>query len=382
MQLCCHFFPLDCTQMANNCRYCQNMDDAHAAVTDVGENHPLLVSCQKELGHQLPLSSYLLKPVQRLTKYQLLLKDLLSTSSNAMNGHLELEESIEAILAVIKAVNDSLHQSNIRGLPEVLHPLGSLVCQETFTVLTENKSQSSHIFRNRRQPRQVLLYESQLVFCKQTNEKRGPVYHFKFSLAIGNLGMSSIIKGAEKKMEIWIIGQSDVYSLEAKNKKAKEDFAAELRKVIIDQKEKIAQKPNRLAQSGIYNEHISTTSGSESLRSRRSNYSCSRSVEQGNEANEQRSHSLDIQHDRRASYQGENMEFVEHECPQYRVLADYTALSGRELTMHEGEIVELVKIGCAGWWYVRLANDLDIEGWAPQTYLEKIPSKYRTLDRK
>ena len=52
------------------------MDDAHAAVTEIGENHPLLVNCQKELGHQLPLSSYLLKPVQRLTKYQLLLKDL------------------------------------------------------------------------------------------------------------------------------------------------------------------------------------------------------------------------------------------------------------------------------------------------------------------
>ena len=50
------------------------MDDAHAAVTEIGENHPLLVNCQKELGHQLPLSSYLLKPMQRLTKYQLLLK--------------------------------------------------------------------------------------------------------------------------------------------------------------------------------------------------------------------------------------------------------------------------------------------------------------------
>ena len=303
-------------------------------------------------------------------------------SKHAMNGHLELEESIEAILAVIKAVKDSLNQSNVRGLPEVLHPLGSLVCQETFKVLTENKSQSNHIFRNRGQTQQVLLYESQLVFCKQTNEKRGPIYHLKISLKIGNLGMSSIIKGAEKKMEIWIIGQSDVYSLEAKNKKAKEDFAAELRKVIIEQKEKIAQKPNRLPQSGMYNEHISTTSGSESLRSRRSNYSCSRSMDQGNETNEHRSHSLDIQHERKGSETAENMDFVEHECPQYRVLADYTALSGRELMMHEGEIVELVKIGCAGCWYVRLDNDPNIEGWAPQTYLEKIPSKYRTLDRK
>ena len=70
-------------------RYCQNMDDAHAAVTEIGENHPLLVSCQKELGHQLPLSSYLLKPVQRLTKYQLLLKDLQSSgwSHKSPQGH-------------------------------------------------------------------------------------------------------------------------------------------------------------------------------------------------------------------------------------------------------------------------------------------------------
>ena len=64
------------------CRYCQNMDDAHAAVTEIGENHPLLVNCQKELGHQLPLSSYLLKPVQRLTKYQLLLKVSLASRRN------------------------------------------------------------------------------------------------------------------------------------------------------------------------------------------------------------------------------------------------------------------------------------------------------------
>ena len=33
-----------------------------------------LQECQRRLGHKLPLGAYLLKPVQRITKYQLLLK--------------------------------------------------------------------------------------------------------------------------------------------------------------------------------------------------------------------------------------------------------------------------------------------------------------------
>ena len=41
-----------------------------------GEQNPtsVLRRCQSEAGHALPLSSYLLKPMQRLTKYQLMLK--------------------------------------------------------------------------------------------------------------------------------------------------------------------------------------------------------------------------------------------------------------------------------------------------------------------
>ena len=80
--------------------------------------------------------------------------------------------------------------------------------------------------------------------------------------------MSSVIKGDDKKMEIWIIGQSDVYSLGAKTRKAKEDFSLELRNVIIKQKERMATRPVRMSQSIVYNEQMSTTSGvsSESLR--------------------------------------------------------------------------------------------------------------------
>ena len=56
------------------CRYCGNMEAARLSVEQLMEEDTILQNFQRQLGHQLPLSSYLLKPVQRLTKYQLLLK--------------------------------------------------------------------------------------------------------------------------------------------------------------------------------------------------------------------------------------------------------------------------------------------------------------------
>lgn len=67
--------------------------------------------------------------------------------------------------------------------------------------------------------------------------------------------------------------------------------------------------------------------------------------------------------------------------------------------MKEGDIVELLKIGCAGWWFVkvigrsefgapsgRILNMISseiignsLEGWAPAAYLEPINRKSSRL---
>ena len=67
-------FSSNCGEMRQlYCHYCQNMSAARRALQDLGgEQSPssILVHCQQEAGHLLPLSSYLLKPMQRITKYQ------------------------------------------------------------------------------------------------------------------------------------------------------------------------------------------------------------------------------------------------------------------------------------------------------------------------
>ena len=55
-------------------KYCQNSAKSEQLRMKIGERHPFFLDCQRKLGHLLPLSAYLLKPIQRITKYQLLLR--------------------------------------------------------------------------------------------------------------------------------------------------------------------------------------------------------------------------------------------------------------------------------------------------------------------
>ena len=355
-----------------NCSYCGNMENARMVVESLGDDS-LLQSCQQQLGHQLPLSSYLLKPVQRLTKYQLLLKDLSQACPNGSTKY-TLELSLQSILNVIKSVNDSLHTPNIKSLPTSLQPLGSLICQETFNVTSENKSQSQLLFRKNGQRRHVLLYENHLIFCKQM-ERGEDVFTFKLSLPVGNLGMSSVIKGEDRKMEVWVIGQPDAFILEAKSKKSKDFFASELRKMIAKERGSSRQE-KRVVRNVMSSETLSATSGSVASDTSRQYYTQHRT-------SFSRARSLDGDSWSR-TYQdssGLSSSVEQLDCARYRVLADYTALTARELNLHLGEVVELIKQGCAGWWYVRLEQYPYTEGWAPATYLERLATREQSVSR-
>uniref|UniRef100_A0A182UAX5 SH3 domain-containing protein n=1 Tax=Anopheles melas TaxID=34690 RepID=A0A182UAX5_9DIPT len=37
-------------------------------------------------------------------------------------------------------------------------------------------------------------------------------------------------------------------------------------------------------------------------------------------------------------------------------LADYCAMGNSEVSMKEAEVVELLKVGCAGWWFVKVID--------------------------
>lgn len=96
--------------------YCQNIPRSDRLRETLVDTHLFLQECQKRLGHKLPLGAYLLKPVQRITKYKLLLENLLS-SSDSGSCTKELQKALDCMLIVLRCVNDSMHQVAITGFP-------------------------------------------------------------------------------------------------------------------------------------------------------------------------------------------------------------------------------------------------------------------------
>ncbi|PIO09050.1 hypothetical protein AB205_0069110, partial [Aquarana catesbeiana] len=94
-------------------KYCHNKPRSDSLWRQFADS-VFFQECQRKLEHKLALDSYLLKPIQRLTKYQLLLKELLKYSIHSEGGQ-ELQEALVSMLDLLKSVNDSMHQIAITG---------------------------------------------------------------------------------------------------------------------------------------------------------------------------------------------------------------------------------------------------------------------------
>ncbi|XP_067288193.1 guanine nucleotide exchange factor DBS isoform X2 [Pseudorasbora parva] len=224
-------------------KYCQNKPRSEALWRQCGDSM-FFQECQKRLDHKLSLDAYLLKPVQRITKYQLMLKEMLKCSKNS-EGTAELEEALSTVLDIIKSVNDSMHQIAITGFEGNLNDLGKLLMQGSFNVWTDHKkghSKVKDLARFKPMQRHLFLYHKILLFCKKREEtsdghEKSPSYSFKHSLKMSSVGITENVKGDIKKFEIWYNGREEVYIVQAPSMDVKNTWVSEIRKVLTSQLE-------------------------------------------------------------------------------------------------------------------------------------------------
>ncbi|XP_045018435.1 guanine nucleotide exchange factor DBS isoform X7 [Bubalus bubalis] len=243
----------DCPELVGRCflermeefqiyeKYCQNKPRSESLWRQCSDC-PFFQECQKKLDHKLSLDSYLLKPVQRITKYQLLLKEMLKYSKTC-EGAEDLQEALSSILGILKAVNDSMHLIAITGYEGNLSDLGRLLMQGSFSVWTDHKrghAKVKDLARFKPMQRHLFLHEKAVLFCKRREEngegyEKAPSYSYKQSLNMTAVGITENVKGDAKKFEIWYNAREEVYIIQAPTPEIKAAWVSEIRKVLTSQ---------------------------------------------------------------------------------------------------------------------------------------------------
>ncbi|CAF4663111.1 unnamed protein product, partial [Rotaria sp. Silwood1] len=123
------------------------------------------------------INSYLIKPVQRITKYELLLQRLMSCCEESKG---EVKEGYDLMCSVPKKANDAMHLSYLEELESGLtkEALGDVLLQNTFQIWD-----SKQIIKKGKE-RHVFLFETSIVIAKILKPvARGTVrYIYKYKL--------------------------------------------------------------------------------------------------------------------------------------------------------------------------------------------------------
>ncbi|XP_060021740.1 rho guanine nucleotide exchange factor 25 isoform X5 [Lagenorhynchus albirostris] len=148
--------------------YCQNKPKSEHVVSEFGDSY--FEELRQQLGHRLQLNDLLIKPVQRIMKYQLLLKDFLKYYSRAGMDTEELEGKLTA--------------------------QGKLLGQDTFWV---TEPEAGGLLSSRGRERRVFLFEQIIIFSEALGGGvRGgtqPGYVYKSSIKVSCLGLEGNLQG-------------------------------------------------------------------------------------------------------------------------------------------------------------------------------------------
>ncbi|XP_072197398.1 guanine nucleotide exchange factor DBS isoform X12 [Excalfactoria chinensis] len=389
-------------------KYCQNKPRSESLWRQFSDS-VFFQECQRKLDHKLSLDSYLLKPVQRITKYQLLLKEMLKYSKNC-EGAEDLQEALNSILGILKAVNDSMHQIAITGYDGNLNELGKLLMQGSFNVWTDHKkghSKVKDLARFKPMQRHLFLHEKAVLFCKKREEngegyEKAPSYSYKHSLNMAAVGITENVKGDAKKFEIWYNAREEVYIIQAPTPEVKATWVNEIRKVLTSQLQacreasqhrtlehtqslplpassctspsrnnirNMKKMDERKADLTSLEGYVTTVAPKYPEKGKgwaKTSHSLDASEENdGWSSAEEPLNSSDAEEDGGGGGGGNEMKLTPG---KYTVVTDYEKGVSEEFAVKGGDVVQLIREGEDGLWYVKNLTT-GREGWIPANNL-------------
>ncbi|XP_046714942.1 kalirin RhoGEF kinase b isoform X2 [Silurus meridionalis] len=205
--------------------YCQNKPRSEFVVA---EYDTFFEEVQQEINSRLSIGDYLIKPIQRITKYQLLLKDFLKYSSKAGLDCQEIEKAVDLMVLVPKRCNDMMNLGRLQGYEGKLTAQGKLLQQDTFFVTEQDSGVLS-----RSKERRVFLFEQIVIFSELLRKGSStPGYQFKKSIKVSFLSMEPHVESDPCKFVLACRGSSERLTLQAANIDIKQEWVQSIRELL------------------------------------------------------------------------------------------------------------------------------------------------------
>ncbi|XP_029975223.1 uncharacterized protein LOC115408541 [Salarias fasciatus] len=237
--------------------YSKNKPQSDALI--LHRRHDIFKRKQQELGDMMDLSSYLLRPIQRISKYSLLLQDMLGlagscrptdaiqdalftssvcaqsvcgpssyTPGERERERAEIQAAADLVRFQMRHGNDLLTMDAIQDCDVNLKEQGQLIRQDEFTVF----------FRKKKCVRRVFLFEDLILFSKTKRTDVGnDVYVYKQSFKTSDIGMTHNSGMSALCFEIWFRRRKseDTYTLKASSMEVKKAWTTDLERILWDQ---------------------------------------------------------------------------------------------------------------------------------------------------
>ncbi|XP_072301119.1 kalirin isoform X3 [Eucyclogobius newberryi] len=318
--------------------YCKNKPDSSQLVLEHAGT--FFDEIQQRRGLANSINSYLIKPVQRITKYQLLLKELLSCCEE---GKGEIKDGLEVMLGVPKRANDAMHLAMLEGFEDSVEAQGELILQDSFQVWDPRslirKGRDRHLF----------LFEFSLVFSKEIKDTAGRTkYQYKNRLLTSELGITEHIEGDPCKFALWsgrTPSSDNKTVLKASTIEAKQEWIKNIREVIQE----------RMTLKGALKEPLHLPKGPALSKPRNSKRE---GVEDGDSQGDGNSQPDTISIASRTSQNTVDSDKLSGGCELTVVLQDFTAGCSTEMSVYTGQTVELLERPSErpGWCLVRTTD--------------------------
>ncbi|NWV59190.1 PKHG1 protein, partial [Malurus elegans] len=215
-------------------QYCTNYPRSVAALTECMRNKALAKffrERQEALQHSLPLGSYLLKPVQRILKYHLLLHEIENHLDKDTEGYDVVLDAIDTMQRVAWHINDMKrkHEHAIR-LQEIqslltnwkgpdLTSYGELVLEGTFRI------------QRAKNERTLFLFDKMLLITK----KRDEMFAYKAHILCGNLMLVEVIPKEPLSFSVFHYKNPKMqHTVQAKSQQDKRLWILHLKRLILE----------------------------------------------------------------------------------------------------------------------------------------------------